>query len=446
MGDDFRQFDKMPGVHFECSMLQTAVEGPDGIVAWRDVQCGVQEGDKYVGGDPDDFEALWSQQWRVSDFCEKDDAAYLPCSKSEKWTCPAHMAESWKKGAADCNQVVLGRLHRVDVGRAAADGARNGNSQGNGVLGVTSRPLTRAYVKKLDHGGAGTEQGGGVGRKRKRGGNQHDAQDLLVMRVSKPLGPGLGPVGDWVYSRGSVEDGAMKVVDDVAASAPHHGRLFTSRLLEDKRNKPKILERWYRPVPVKKIPVRVAKYDVHLRESSLRAVQAMHAILSHMVKFTCNHCKERFPTFHPAYAPPPSIAKDMEILRHGKDGVAACNVEVSHWDELPPLDAPDGVALCCSGTCLRCQRDMDEQAKDQGGDGARGQIVAKRSEENHMDPCFRFPWDDLKDLFESATLVEAMLIALEHMQVNFVTISSGLTKFRRNTLSFPQDIVGFAQR
>ena len=59
-----------------------------------------------------------------------------------------------------------------------------------------------------------------------------------------------------------------------------------------------------------------------------------------------------------------------------------------------------------------------------------------------MDPCFRFPWDDLKDLFASATLVEAMLLALEHMQVNFVTISSGLTKFRRNTLSFPQDIGG----
>ena len=136
----------------------------------------------------------------------------------------------------------------------------------------------------------------------------------------------------------------------------------------------------------------------------------------------------------------------MEILKHGKDGVAACNVEVSQWDELPPLGARDGVALCCSGTCLRCQRDMDEQLKDQTGAEDRGQIVAKRSEENHMDPCFRFPWDDLKDLFASATVVEAMLVALEHMQVSFVTISSGFTKFRRNTLSFPQDIVGFAGR
>ena len=64
-----------------------------------------------------------------------------------------------------------------------------------------------------------------------------------------------------------------------------------------------------------------------------------------------------------------------------------------------------------------------------------------------MDPCFRFPKDDLSDLFDHATMVEAMLVALEHMQVNFVTISrSGLRKFRRNTLSFPQDIVSFAQR
>ena len=166
----------------------------------------------------------------------------------------------------------------------------------------------------------------------------------------------------------------MTVVKKVAADTKHlHGILHTGRLLEDKVNKANILQKSYRPVPVKKIPGRVAKYDVHLRESSLRAVQAMHAILSHMVIFTCDHCKERFPTFHPAYAPPPSIANDMEILKHGKDGVAACNVEVAHWDELPPLDAPDGVALCCSGTCLRCLRDMAEQAKDEGGDGARGQ-------------------------------------------------------------------------
>ena len=90
---------------------------------------------------------------------------------------------------------------------------------------------------------------------------------------------------------------------------------------------------------------------------------------------------------------------------------------------------------------------MDEQLLDQGGDEERGEIVALRSAENSMDPCFRFPVDDLKDLFDGATMVEAMLVALEHMQVNFVTISkTGLRKFRRNTLSFPQDLAAFAER
>ena len=76
-----------------------------------------------------------------------------------------------------------------------------------------------------------------------------------------------------------------------------------------------------------------------------------------------------------------------------------------------------------------------------------GQIVLLRSSENHMDPCFRFPWDDLQALFASATVTEAMLVALDHMQVNFVTVSStGLRKFRRNTLSFPQDVGRFAEK
>ena len=85
---------------------------------------------------------------------------------------------------------------------------------------------------------------------------------------------------------------------------------------------------------------------------------------------------------------------------------------------------------------------MDEQA-------SRGEeIISLRSERNLMDPLFRFPEnDDLRQLFAHATLTEAMLVALDHMQVNFVRISSsGLRKFRRNTLSFPQDLAGFARR
>jgi hypothetical protein len=58
-----------------------------------------------------------------------------------------------------------------------------------------------------------------------------------------------------------------------------------------------------------------------------------------------------------------------------------------------------------------------------------------------------FPVHDLRELFEHAIVVEAMLVALDHMQVNFVTIQvTGLQKFRRNVISFPQDVATFAAR
>ena len=85
-----------------------------------------------------------------------------------------------------------------------------------------------------------------------------------------------------------------------------------------------------------------------------------------MVLFECRECKERFPTFHPAYAPPRALAKEFEILKRGRDGVAACNVEVCVWDELPVLDAPDGLAPSCFGMCLRCQKDLDERNAGSG--------------------------------------------------------------------------------
>ena len=212
---------------------------------------------------------------------------------------------------------------------------------------------------------------------------------------------------------------------------PHPGRPYgrgqidTRRLLDVGAVEPA-----YAAVPLKKVPVRVAKYDVQLREAALRATQAMHAMLSHMVLFTCNDCRERFPTFHPAYEPPALVAQEMEMLKRGKDGVAACSLEVSRWDELPPFKPCDGLALSCSGTCLRCQKDMDEQLRVHGGEEEGGQIVGLRSAENNMDPCFGFPMghmdpcfgtpiDDLQQLFSHASVVEAMLVALDHMQVNF---------------------------
>ena len=74
-------------------------------------------------------------------------------------------------------------------------------------------------------------------------------------------------------------------------------------------------------------------------------------------------------------------------------------------------------------------------------------LVAKRSELNHIDPCFRFPYHDLQQLFDCATMIEGMLVALEHMQIYFISCSSsGLGRFHSNVISFPQDLSAFVAR
>ena len=119
------------------------------------------------------------------------------------------------------------------------------------------------------------------------------------------------------------------------------------------------------------------KYDVSLREASLRAVQAMHTILTRMVLFHCNVCMERFPTFHPAYAPPPSIAAKMETLKRGSNGLAACSIDVHSWEEASPFVETDLIAGTYRGVCLCCQRDMDKQLDEQGGDSGTAVIFPR---------------------------------------------------------------------
>ena len=66
-------------------------------------------------------------------------------------------------------------------------------------------------------------------------------------------------------------------------------------------------------------------------------------------------------------------------------------------------------------------------------------VVPLRGWRNRMDPCFRFPHEELGDLFRAATVTEGRFVALEHMQIDFVTVrATGLRKFRTNTISFPQ--------
>ena len=66
-------------------------------------------------------------------------------------------------------------------------------------------------------------------------------------------------------------------------------------------------------------------------------------------------------------------------------------------------------------------------------------MIPLRGWQNRMDPCFRFPHEELGDLFRSLTVTEARFVALEHMQIDFVTVRrTGLRKFRKNMISFPQ--------
>ena len=55
LGEAFCKFHPLPCMRFECSMLQTAVEGADGVVSWRDVQCGAPRRGQVSGRRPRRF-------------------------------------------------------------------------------------------------------------------------------------------------------------------------------------------------------------------------------------------------------------------------------------------------------------------------------------------------------------------------------------------------------
>ena len=141
-----------------------------------------------------------------------------------------------------------------------------------------------------------------------------------------------------------------------------------------------------------------------------------------MVYFECRICQERWAAFHPAFEPPRWL--ELEIQRARGDGLATCDVGVAIWVELPP--APDAsesdllVAARCSGTCRRCHLDVVAERARQSRDASVGGVIPKRSFLNNMDPCFGCPWDDVKALFAEATVPEAMLVALDHMQARLL--------------------------
>ena len=110
------------------------------------------------------------------------------------------------------------------------------------------------------------------------------------------------------------------------------------------------------------------------------------------------------------------------------------NVEVAEWDELPPLEAPEEELLAAeehSGCRRRYFVDVQKERGRHGADAAVA-VVAKFGERSHMGPVWMFPQDELATLFQAASLTESMFVALEHMQVPFVTAQkTRLTKFRK---------------
>ena len=276
----------------------------------------------------------------------------------------------------------------------------------------------------------------------------HGVKDSkVIIRVEADPLLGLEQIQE-VHYKFNVGTPAVDVVD---RPQQQYGRATRSQLnmCRDHVDKGKLPAR-ASLVPVKLLQPRVAKYDVVLKEGPLRAVHAKHVMLTRMVLFSCNECVERFPAFHPAYDPRDVPKLDVELLRRGKDGVAACNTEVARWDEFPPFEPSEAELVLAeqySGMCRRCHVDLVHQRKQLGEQADEADVIAKFSWRSHMDPCFMFPEQELRELFNKASLTEHMFIALEHMQVSFVTAQkTRLTKFRKNVISFPQDLPSFVQR
>ena len=120
-------------------------------------------------------------------------------------------------------------------------------------------------------------------------------------------------------------------------------------------------------LPLKAFPLRVAKFDVAIKERTLYADLAVHTMLTRMVHFTCDWCTERFQAFHPAYEPPAEL--NMELLKRTRGGVALCNLEVAKWNGPPPFHCSEVelvLAQECTGTCRRCFLDIEKQLVDLG--------------------------------------------------------------------------------
>ena len=153
-------------------------------------------------------------------------------------------------------------------------------------------------------------------------------------------------------------------------------------------------------------------------------------ILNSLLLFHCQLCNERFVTFHPQHKP----AFQLECL-------ATYPCEVAQWDDEPSERSK--FAELYTGLCKRC---ITDAAKVQGDQLLAG--IGVWSTENNMNLLHGLSlteteqdFKELHELFNQATVVEEMLVALNHMQVSVCTVGTGARRFNgmsnfRNTL-FP---------
>jgi len=165
--------------------------------------------------------------------------------------------------------------------------------------------------------------------------------------------------------------------------------------------------------------------------------------MCHLIRFECRECRIRFPAFHPNYKPD----FELQITKQ-------CRNDVAEWNDAVLRESSSTFAPTCVGLCGMCADDLVTAAKDEVKKG-----ITRFGAKNCQDPLAGFPAmrrvDSLDmclhDLFRQATVLEAMLVSLNHMQVSVCTFSSredsrtGLSRFRKNIISFPQHVSDLQQ-
>ena len=138
----------------------------------------------------------------------------------------------------------------------------------------------------------------------------------------------------------------------------------------------------------------------------------------------------RFPAFHPKHA--------VRVQALSLQVPKCCHNSVAVWDDV--LANHPLLADRCTGLCQDCADDLEKVAGDCTLAG-----VTRFGQRNGQDPLAGFPALDevtslnmqMQELFKQASVLEAMLVALNHMQVSVCTFASskdartGLPRLRK---------------